>query len=80
MNYLEQEVLCEQRNNHYYCAETLELERMFLVAKNLNAKLQKNGDQWCYQSEYGNLSDCITGVGDTPENALRDFYNQWKRI
>ena len=79
MNYLESGILWGPKNNIEYEGETHELERMFMVVEKLNVKLQKDGDQWCYV--YGDLPEpnCIAGFGDTPEQALREFYAGWKR-
>lgn len=74
------EILLGHINNIDYEGETLEIERMFSVVKNLGVKLEKDGDMWCYV--YGCLTDpnCIAGFGDTPEQSLRNFYREWKRI
>jgi hypothetical protein len=79
MNYLEKENLKQKNSNLIYQKETLELKRMFLVIKELDIKLKKDGNQWCYI--YGELpeSNCIAGFGDTPVKALKDFYYQWSK-
>ena len=78
MNYLEQEILQGKINNIEQVGAMNELNQMFMVVNNLNVKLQKDGNQWFYI--YGELPEpnCIAGFGDTPEDALRDFYKQWK--
>ena len=78
MDYLKLEILQWEFNNVKQVAKTNELKELFTVVNQLGVKLQKDGDQWCYV--YGELPepDCIAGWGDTPEDALRDFYNKWK--
>ncbi len=78
MNYLEQEILQGKINNIEQVGAMNELNQMFMVVNNLNVKLQREGNKWCYI--YGELPEgnCIAGFGDTPEDALRDFYKQWK--
>ena len=54
-----------------------EYEKFFVVANGLGAKLIKDGNQWCYI--YGKLpeSNCIVGFGNSPEEALWNFYKEF---
>ncbi len=65
-------------NNIEQVGATNELNEMFLVAKQMNAKFGKDGNQWYYIVGKLPEPDCIVGFGNTPEDALRDFYKAWK--
>ena len=54
-----------------------ELNQMFMVVNNLNVKVQGRGSMVLYLWRVAR-PNCIAGFGDTPEDALRDFYKQWK--
>jgi predicted RNase H-like HicB family nuclease len=44
----------------------------------LNAKFGKDGNQFFYMIGHLPEPDCIVGFGDTPEDALNEFYEAWK--
>lgn len=54
--------------------EKEQLSKMFEVVKGTNAKFGRDGDSFYYI--VGNLPepDCIVGFGNTPRNALENFY------
>jgi hypothetical protein len=78
MNYMQKEIYDEKIKILEYKKESLELERMLLIINSLNVKLKKDGNSWCYV--HGNLpeSDCIAGYGNTPKEALKNFYENWE--
>lgn len=48
-------------------------ERMLKLINLLNPKFGKDGNQWSYL--YGELpNDCVVGFGDTPYQAMSDFF------
>ena len=54
----------------------IELEKNLSVINALNPKFSKDGNQYSFL--YGELpNDCIVGFGDTPNEAMKDFVNNF---
>ena len=59
---------------------TAVLKQYFVVVNGIGAKLTKDGNQWCYI--FGELPEpnCIVGFGNSPEEALRNFYSEFIKM
>jgi len=55
-----------------------ELREHFIIVNNLNARLLKEGNQWCWIVGELPEQNCIVGFGDTPEKALIDFCKRFR--
>jgi len=54
----------------------LDLEKKLSIISALKPTFSKDGNQWAYL--YGELpNDCIIGFGDTPNDAMNDFVNNF---
>ena len=73
-----EEIITAQLDVIHKEGELIELQKQLTVIKTLGARLEKDGNQWCFIT--GNLEDLnsIAGFGDTPKDALADFYRMFK--
>lgn len=55
---------------------SIELQKRASLIKSLGAEFSKDGNQYCYL--YGTLpNDCVLGFGDTPNEAINNFYTNF---